>query len=181
MKKRSETLPAAARRQLVPLVKNLPGLDDQLRRATVMAVKEHGPGPVVRWLIDRLIALLSRTGRADYQPILDSLTELGESAAPALRYALLTGRTPEFQLHVVEVLARIGQTLPPDGWRRIKLEFQIALSRSQDESVIMAILKAMDAVEPGAAAAEVAWRTRAAREVQEGRIGVEALCWIYPP
>jgi hypothetical protein len=145
--------PAVSRdlsRALRPLMKELTSPDEARRRACIEHLDREAIPPVRELVVDLLVALLKGKRSEDTRRrAAEALVGLGESASAALRLHLLSTRASRVQLPLIEILTRIGQSLPP--YRRVRLQFdlEIALATAASEDVATAILVAQERLRPG--------------------------------
>jgi hypothetical protein len=82
-----------------------------------------------------------------------SLADLGEAAAPALRYALFNARSAQNQVRVAEVLGAIGRALSPRRRVQIQMDLAIAEGRALSLEAAAAITRISGTLHPGRGAA----------------------------
>jgi hypothetical protein len=82
-----------------------------------------------------------------------SLADLGEAAAPALRYALFNAPSAEVQARVAEVPGAIGRALPPRRRVPIQADLFLAGARVRGTEVAAAIGGVLATLHPGAGSA----------------------------
>jgi hypothetical protein len=137
------------RRQLAALLDALAGANAERRRAAVTCTWQPALAPVRGLVIERLADRLQRRRGNGWAHAAESLGEIGSEAAPTLCRRLLITRSTEFQIRLVAVLARIGQTLPPRERIDIQTALSFALAKTQDVKVGVAFLYALEQIKPG--------------------------------
>jgi hypothetical protein len=100
-------------RQLDPFVAWLMDMDDGPRREALARLPGVAGPAVLRRIVDLLLRRLNGPEGTASRRAAASLADLGEAAAPALRYALFNARGAQNQVRFAEVLGVIGRALSP--------------------------------------------------------------------
>jgi hypothetical protein len=136
-------------RQLDPFVAWLLEMEDGQRREALARVLMIAEPPVLRCIIDLLLRRLNGPeGQASLQAAA-SLADLGEAAAPALRYALFNARGAQGQVRLAGVLGAIGRALSPRRRVQIQIDLAIAEGRALSLEAAAAITRISGTLHPG--------------------------------
>jgi hypothetical protein len=134
------------REGLDALVDALALVDDDRRRANLMAVWPRLLPAVRRLVIDGLIReLRSRRGSA-WRPAQATLVELGAAALPAVYLACYDGKTTAFRVRLAEVMEGMAAGLSLSELRQLFYDLDILAVPCPDKEVTLALVRAQAAV-----------------------------------
>jgi hypothetical protein len=136
-------------RQLRPFVDLLTHEDDGRRREALAHVLRIALPPVLRRIVGLLVRVLEGPEGTASRQAAASLADMGEVAAPALRYALLTARSAQGQVRLAEVLGVIGRALSPRRRVPIQLDLAVAEGRALSLEAAAAITRISETLHPG--------------------------------
>jgi hypothetical protein len=116
--------------------------DDARRRLALAGVLPVAPWPVLRLVVDRLVAALGGRGARAPQAAA-SLRDLGAFAIPSLLRALLRGRRQSARLRLVDLLTEIGRCQVPADRVDLLLALCQVGSATRDVEVRQACARAL--------------------------------------